>query len=208
MSNVEILGYVASCLLLLAMLMTSVVKLRIINTIGCILYIIYGLYINAYPVAIMNLAIACVNIVHLCRNRFSKNSFKILPIKNDDSLLKPFVEHNKADIESNFPEFTLDDRQYACSYMILRNMNIAGIFLANDAGDGNLFVVLDYVVAAYRDCKVGDFLFNTQQDMFKRQGFNKITTISGSNHHSKYLKKIGFKEIDSESGIKTFCLEL
>ena len=204
MSNAEILGYVASVLLLLAMMMTSVIKLRILNTLGCILYIIYGLWINAYPVAVMNAAIACVNFVHIGRSYFSKHTFKLLHIKGDDSLVEPFIEHYKADIRRNFPEFSLNANDYTCSYVIVRNMNIAGIFLANDMGDGRLLVDLDYVIPAYRDYKVGQFLFHTNRDLFKRLNIKKITALSGTNYHTRYLRRIGFKEISSEAGVKTF----
>lgn len=208
MSGIEIIGYVASCLLLLAMMMTSVIKLRILNTIGCIMYIVYGLFIGSYPVALMNAAIACVNIVHICRNIFSKHTFELLGIKNDDSLVVPFLNHYKEDIEKNFPEFSFNDRPYACSYVIVRNMNIAGIFLATDMGGGNLLVELDYVIPMYRDFKVGAFLFNTNRELFKKRGFNKITALSGSSFHTRYLRRVGFAEVSSSAGVKTFELEV
>lgn len=207
MSNAEILGYVASVLLLLAMMMTSVIKLRILNTLGCILYIIYGLWIHAYPVAVMNAAIACVNFVHIGRSYFSKHTFKLLHI-SDDSLVEPFIEHYKADIRRNFPEFSLNKNGYTCSYVIVRNMNIAGIFLANDLGNGRLLVDLDYVIPAYRDYKVGHFLFNTNRELFKQLKFETIVALSGTNYHTRYLKRVGFNEVSSESGVKTFELSL
>lgn len=208
MSNVEIIGYVASCLLLLAMMMTSVIKLRILNTIGCILYIVYGLCINSYPVAFMNAAIACVNIVHICRSMFSNHTFELLGIKNDDSLVVPFLNHYKVDIEKNFPEFTFSERPYTCSYVIVRNMNIAGIFLANDMGNGNLLVELDYVIPMYRDFKVGGFLFNKNRELFKNKGIKKIVALSGSAYHTRYLKRVGFVEESSKAGVRTFELIL
>jgi hypothetical protein len=208
MSNVEIIGYVASCLLLLAMMMTSVIKLRILNTIGCILYIIYGLKIGSYPVALMNAAISCVNIVHITKGLFSKHVFKLLSIKNDDSLVEPFLAHYKSDIDKNFPEFTFSGHPYSCSFMIVRNMNIAGIFLANDMGNGTLLVELDYVIPMYRDSKVGKFLFNDNRSVFKEHGFKKIVAISGSAYHARYLKNVGFQETASSEGVKTFELNV
>ena len=45
--------------------MTSIIKLRIINSIGCILFVIYGLNVHAYPVAISNALIILINIYNL-----------------------------------------------------------------------------------------------------------------------------------------------
>lgn len=206
MSNVEIIGYVASALLLLAMMMTSVIRLRIINTMGCILYIVYGLCIGSYPVALMNTAIACVNIVYIVRNRFMKHVFKLMEINSEDSLVVPFINHYKTDIQRHFPEFSLNDAPYSCAYMIVRNMNIAGIFLANEMEPGRLLVELDYVIPTYRDFKVGNFLFNENRDEFKKRKINKITAISGSNYHTRYLKRVGFSEVSCDGGVKVFEL--
>ena len=64
---IEWVGYAASAVIALSLLMTSVVKLRIINTIGCILFIIYGTSVGAYPVAIANAIIVLINIYQLIK---------------------------------------------------------------------------------------------------------------------------------------------
>ena len=203
---IEGIGYAASVVLLLAMLMTSVVKLRIINTLGCILFVIYALLIKSYPVALMNTAIACVNIVFLIRIRTQESKLKILRFNGVEELIHMFVDKYKPDITTMFPEYTQTDKHYSCSFLVMRNMEMAGVFIAHDEGNGNLIVELDYVIPAYRDCLIGDFVFNKSRNIFKEVKCKKITEISGSPRHSKYLKKMGFKEISSEAGIKVFEL--
>lgn len=203
---IEGIGYAASVVLLLAMLMTSVVKLRIINTLGCILFVIYALLIKSYPVALMNTAIACVNIVFLIRIRTHESKLKILRFNGVEELIHMFVDKYKPDITTMFPEYTQTDKHYSCSFLVMRNMEMAGVFIAHDEGNGNLIVELDYVIPAYRDCLIGDFVFNKSRNIFKELKCKKITEISGSPRHSKYLKKMGFKEISSEAGIKVFEL--
>lgn len=207
-NNFEIIGYLGSIALLISMLMTSVVRLRVINTIGCFLFIVYSLAIKSYPVAILNICIAVVNIVYIYKFKHLSTSFKVLNINYNDVLLQPFIEYHLKDIQKMFPEYTYTQKVYPCSFVIIRNMDIAGVFMASDEGNGNLFVELDYVIPAYRDCKVGNFLFNEQRELFLQNNYKKIVTISGNNYHSKYLQKVGFKEVSSEAGIKTFELEL
>ncbi len=62
---VEWVGYAASILIVVSLTMTSIVKLRIINSIGCFLFVVYGLYVKAYPVAISNAVIILINIYNL-----------------------------------------------------------------------------------------------------------------------------------------------
>lgn len=58
---IEWVGYAASIMIAISLIMTDIVKLRIINTIGCILFVIYGFSVKAYPVAIVNAFIILVN---------------------------------------------------------------------------------------------------------------------------------------------------
>ena len=61
----EMLGYSASVLVAISLMMQSVVKLRTINLVGAILFSIYGVMIGAFPVAFLNGFIAVANIYYL-----------------------------------------------------------------------------------------------------------------------------------------------
>lgn len=62
---IEWVGYGASLFIAISLLMTDLVKLRIINSIGCLLFVIYGFTVGAYPVAIANIIIILINLYHL-----------------------------------------------------------------------------------------------------------------------------------------------
>ena len=61
----EMLGYSASVLVAVSLMMQSVVKLRMINLVGAILFTVYGLLIGAFPVAFLNGFIVVANIYYL-----------------------------------------------------------------------------------------------------------------------------------------------
>lgn len=69
----EWLGYAASVLVGISLLMGDMRRLRVINLLGCLLFTVYGLMIEAFPVAVMNLFGAGVNIYHLLRLRGAKD---------------------------------------------------------------------------------------------------------------------------------------
>lgn len=71
---VEWIGYGASILIVISLMMTSIIKLRIINSIGCFLFVIYGMYVKAYPVAISNAVIILINIYNLYNLRKEDNN--------------------------------------------------------------------------------------------------------------------------------------
>ena len=64
-AHIEWVGYSASLFIVISLTMTSIVKLRIINSIGCLLFVIYGLNVKAYTVVISNALIIMINIYNL-----------------------------------------------------------------------------------------------------------------------------------------------
>lgn len=70
---IEWVGYIASVFIAVSLLMTSIVKLRIINTIGCALFVFYGYVIGAYPIIVTNGVIILINIWNLYKLYNSSN---------------------------------------------------------------------------------------------------------------------------------------
>jgi len=67
----EYVGYLASLMVLLSFTMKDVKKLRLVNMIGCLLFIAYGFLMPSLriglPIIIANTAILIVNIYYLCK---------------------------------------------------------------------------------------------------------------------------------------------
>lgn len=71
MDFVEILGYIATAFVAGSFLLKDILKLRIVNTIGCILFVIYGVLIHSYPVIGLNAFLTVVNtyyVISLMKN--------------------------------------------------------------------------------------------------------------------------------------------
>ena len=51
---IELIGYTASVILVISMMMSSFVKLRIVNLVGAFLFSVYGFIIGSYPVGFLN----------------------------------------------------------------------------------------------------------------------------------------------------------
>lgn len=67
LNTVEIVGYFASIMVAISLMMKDIIWLRWINFTGCTLFVIYGAAISAWPVAGMNAFVACINIYHLIK---------------------------------------------------------------------------------------------------------------------------------------------
>ncbi|NOX84412.1 MAG: YgjV family protein [Chlorobi bacterium] len=197
------IGYAASAIIALSMTMNSIVKFRWINLFGASTFAVYGLLIHAIPVALLNGFIVSVDIFYLIRIYSKKELFEILEIRSDNRYLIRFLEFHKKDIQKFFPGFTYKPELNTISFFILRNTNIAGIFLAHPENNDALVVGLDYVVPEYRDYKNGKFVYYNLKDEFLKSGYRKIISKGQSPKHARYLKKIGFVNTENDLYIKT-----
>lgn len=68
----ELFGYLGTALVLISMMMTSVKRLRLVNMTGSVISMIYGILINAWPVALLNLGLIVIHVVKLLQLRGAK----------------------------------------------------------------------------------------------------------------------------------------
>lgn len=68
-SITEYVGYLASIIVLISFLMKDFIKLRIVNSVGCALFVVYGFLLNqSLPIIITNGAIIGINIFYLTKH--------------------------------------------------------------------------------------------------------------------------------------------
>lgn len=201
---VEILGYLASALVAVSLMMKAIVKLRIINLFGSIFFMIYGIIIGAYPVACVNGFVAFINIYYLFEIFTAKEYFSILEVKPDSDYLKMFLNYHLEDITKYITTFTLDQVDKCNVFFVLRNTIPAGLVCFDNKNDNSVFVKLDYVIPGYRDFKTGNFVYNK---ILKERNIKKIYSSSENKMHQRYLEKMGFEKINLNQ--KTvYCLYL
>ena len=95
---IEAVGYLGSFLVLVSFLMTSVVKLRIVNTIGSVIFMIYAVIIHSYPTAVMNFFLVLINLHFLWKSRKPDEQLDLIRLEKDDRLLKYLLEYYDKDM--------------------------------------------------------------------------------------------------------------
>ncbi|MBN2261048.1 MAG: hypothetical protein JW702_10905 [Clostridiales bacterium] len=193
----EWFGYMASFIVLISIVMSSIIKLRWINLIGSLMFAVYGYFIGSLPVTFMNLGIAAVNIMYLIKIYNSKEYFQILSISKESKYFNYLIKFYKDDLIEQFDEknFIFDDN--TIGLYILRDMVPAGVYLAEKIDDTTLEVILDFAIPAYRDFKIGKFIYEQNKDYFLNQGFNTFIAEAKTEKHQRYLLKMDFKYTDN-----------
>ncbi|HUW05793.1 MAG TPA: YgjV family protein [Williamwhitmania sp.] len=199
-SFVELLGYVASIITAISLLMSSIIKLRWFNLFGSLVFSIYGFVILAYPVALFNGFIVFVNIYYLYKIYSRKEFFNLQRVDSSDGYFTAFQNFFRQEIAAIFPEFKIGNHADAITVLVLRNMAVAGVFIGEKQSSDTLKVVLDFVIPEYRDFKMGRFVYRNNTAFFESLGIKQLVAETGNATHLQYLKKMGFTEADVLNG--------
>lgn len=160
---------------------------------GAFSFAVYGLLIHAIPVTFLNGFIVLVDIYYLIKIYSAKEVFQILEVRHDNKYLLEFIRFHEKEIHKFFPEFQFKPEMNTVNFFVLRNMNVAGVFLAHRENNNVLHVGLDYVIPEYRDFKNGKFIYDRLGGWFMANGFRKVVAPSENPKYGVYLKKLGFK---------------
>ena len=138
----ELVGYAASLLVALSLLMVSIVKLRLFNLAGCLFFSVYGLLIGSIPIVLTNAVISLINIYHLVRSFVPRlEEFTYLAIGEPRRYtLLDFLAVWEEDVRRYYPLFNRDLLEQALSrgnwvYLALKKAETVGFALASRVAD-------------------------------------------------------------------------
>ena len=191
---IEAVGYCGSLLVLVSFLMTSVVKLRVVNTIGSAIFAIYALIIHSYPTAIMNICLVAINLHNLRRLRgTASRTYDLIELDPGDSYLQHVLKKYKDDILACVPIKSVVPEDTDKVYLVNCDDSLAGITFGKLSG--SVFnISLDYATPSYRDCSVGRFL----SEQLAASGVKELRYSGPAEKHEAYLKKLNYVE---ENGV-------
>lgn len=197
----EWIGYIGSIIVAISLTMTSMVKLRWTNLVGALIFTIYGIAINAIPVALVNGFITLIDLYYLVKIYNTKEFFKLMSTEKNNPYILHFLKYYQKAIRKDFPDFETKQAQVDVCILTLRNMDIAGLFMAHKNGD-ELVIDLDYATPQYQDFKTGRFLFDKNSGLFKNQGIKQLSIAQLNKQQKPYYKRMGFELSENNVYIK------
>lgn len=191
---VEILGYAASAFVAASLVMVSVLRLRVINLAGALLFVAYGIAISSIPILLTNAFITVVNVYHIARILSTKpSSFRYIeatPHRIEE--IREFLSIYRDDIAKHYPGFAIDPAPQALGddgrvYLAVHNLRLEGLayvldarvaveHLSEDAGalldealarphTGSMsYLGFDYVTARFRDLGLAQNLYDRLEE--------------------------------------------
>jgi hypothetical protein len=190
-------GYMASLLLIVALLVNNDLKFRWYNLFGNISFIVYGMLLIAVPVLITNAILLVINVFYLVKVYSKKENFDLIEFTGDETLVYKFLHFYQKDIQFIFTDFDQSALMGTLNFVVLRDIVIANMFSASLQQNGDAIVLLNYTLIKYRDYKVGKFIFEKEKDFLQSKGVKRIVYKKVDNKkHEQFLKVMGFNWID------------
>ncbi len=189
----EVIGWIASGLVVVALMATSIVRLRLVGFAASIAFIAYGALIEAWPIVITNVVVALIHLWHLRGLLAVEEYFDVLCVAPTSAYLAYFCEFHQEDIQHFVPGYVYEPIDDQLSVFILRNMIPAGVFIGVPDGD-SIEVLLDFVIPRYRDFKVGRYLYSPASGVFDDPGIRSIWSQPENPRQRAYLKRMGFRQ--------------
>ncbi len=192
MTWVDALGWFGSALLVFSLLQARILRLRVLNTVACGILTGFNAILGVWPMVAMNVVLAGINvvfIVRMLRERGDERAYAVLPVREDDSYLRHFLELYRTDIARFFPAFGAGSGEGRSTYLVQHGDETAGVIVVRDGGGGTAQVELDYVTPRFRDFAPGEFVFR-RSGLFRDRGFARVLTPPGM--VAPYYERLGF----------------
>lgn len=194
LSGVEIFGYCASALIAFSLTRSSIVKLRWFNLFGASSFCLYGIMIDAFPVALLNGFIALTNIFFLRKMLLhTEQNFSVLEVSRPSNYVDFFLDYHRQEIDHFFPRFIKSSHEQGRRYYFLTaHTDVVGVLSGFVSADNSFEVDFDFVVPAYRDFQLGHFVLGRGHELRDKFGYDDIGAKADSLEHEHYLISLGF----------------
>ena len=188
----DILGWGGSALLVFSLLQASVLRLRTLNLVACVILLVFNAMIGVWPMVGMNAVLAAINvwfIVKLLRERHDDAVFTVVEVGPADEYLRHVLRVHGTDILRFQPDLVWDpSSERGHAFVVLKDDETVGVVLVE--ADGTVArVQLDYVTPRYRDFSPGEFVWR-RSGLLREHGFTRVVTPPGM--VAPYYDRLGF----------------
>ncbi|CAM3620398.1 hypothetical protein [Nocardioides zeicaulis] len=195
----DLLGWGGSGLLVYSLLQASVLRLRVLNAVACVILIVFNALLAVWPMVAMNVVLVAINlwfIVQMLRDRHDETAFQVLEVGPGDEYLRHVLRVHGEDILRFNPDFVHDPGQAQGAFLVQKGDETVGVVLLREEGE-TAHVLLDYVTPRYRDFSPGEFVWR-RSGLLADHGIRRVVTPPAM--VGAYYDRLGF-ERDGDSWV-------
>lgn len=193
MTWLDVIGWTGSALLVWSLLQTSLLRLRALNLVGCLVLIGFNAALGVWPMVGLNVVLAVINIWYLATmltRRHDERAYRVVEVRPGDEILAHVLSVHRDDIARFNPGFRWAPGPDIAAFLVVNGDEIVGVVSFRAEGDGVARVELDYVTQRYRDFTPGEFVWR-RSDLLRGRGYQQV--ITSPEIVSPYYDRIGFR---------------
>lgn len=186
----DVLGWGGSALLVYSLLQSSLLRLRVLNLVACMLLIVFNGVLGVWPMVGMNTVLVAINawfIAKMLREQHDETVYEVLEVSPTDEYLRHVLRVHAADILRFNPRF--DHGPAHAAFLVQKGDETVGVVLLRQDGE-TAHVLLDYVTARYRDLSPGEFVWR-RSNLLRGLGIRRVVTPPGM--VDAYYARLGFR---------------
>jgi hypothetical protein len=197
----DLLGWIASALVVWSLMQARVLRFRVINLAGAALATVVNALLGIWPFAVMNGVIAVIDVYwvqRLSRERHDEAAYTVVEVGIDDAYLRHLLSLKARDLAVTHPRFRMPpigDAASRSAFIVLRGDETVGMVLVREAGGGVGVVEVDYVTERFRDFTPGEFVYR-KSGIFAAKGFTLLRRAEDIPAEHGYYGRVGFREVD------------
>ena len=192
----EIFGYIGTALVIVSMMMTSVLKLRIINMCGGLISLIYAVCVNTWPVVVLNACLITINFVQTVRALRGRDEVTLVKVGENDPTARHLLGIWQKDFEKQYPDCNLQEKQWGEIHILYVEQQAIGFFVGERNGE-LLSINMGYLIPSCRTATMSERIFAA----LHAEGIRTLTSCEFYNKNVyRYLHRVGF---DVRDGLLT-----
>jgi hypothetical protein len=187
----DLVGWGGSALLVYSLLQASLLRLRVLNLVACVILAAFNAALAVWPMVGMNAVLVAINawfIVEMVRQRHDETVFEVLAVEPSDAYLRHVLSVHGADIIKFNPSFRGDESSHA-AFLVQKGDETVGVVLLRERGE-TAEVLLDYVTPRHRDLSPGEFVWR-RSGLLAERGIRRVVTPPGM--VNPYYDQLGFR---------------
>lgn len=158
-----------------------------------------GLYVHSYLLTSSALLAGLVGIYRYYQHLKSNKPLKIFVISDhDDQMLHYFLDYYRSDILKYFPLFDFKIEQEFLVALVMSDMELVGLVIAEIKNADTLRICIDYIVPKHQKSPLADTFYNCELRYMDFLGYRYSYIEPQSKAHNNYLESIGFKLVDGK----------
>ena len=188
----DILGWGGSALLVYSLLQSSLLRLRALNAVACMVLIVFNGLLEVWPMVGMNVVLVGINlwfIAAMLRTRHDDSAYEVLAVGSQDAYLLHLLRVHDADIRRFNPGLPSVPGSDLDAFLVQRGDETVGMVLLREEQQ-TARIVLDYVTPRYRDFSPGEFVWR-RSGLLVERGIRRVVTPPDM--VGAYYDRLGFR---------------